>query len=171
MNWIAFPLHSDTPPDGRTLEDLFADRQVNVRDLVQQLQQTALDLGLPFGDRTMTYNSRLAQELAKWAASEGLEAIYHQAVFRAYFADGLNIGDPVILVKLAAEIGLPSGQAERVIQERTYRDAVDRDWALSMQKGVTAVPTFVLGGRAIVGAQPSSVLEDFLEESGVPLRA
>lgn len=169
MNWIAFPLHPDTPPDGRSLEDLFADRPINVRDLVQQLQQTALALGLPFGDRTMTYNSRLAQELGKWAISEGLEAIYHQAVFRAYFAAGLNIGDPVILVELASEIGLPAGEAKRVLQQRTYRDAVDRDWALSMQMGVTAVPTFVLGGRTIVGAQPSSVLERFLDESGVPL--
>ncbi len=76
MNWISFPLHPDTPPDGRTLEDLFADRPVDVRDLVQQLRKTALDLGLPFGDRTMTYNSRLAQELSKWAAAEGLEAVY-----------------------------------------------------------------------------------------------
>ena len=171
MNWISFPLHPDTPPDGRTLEDLFADRPVDVSDLVQQLRKSALDLGLPFGDRTMTYNSRLAQELSKWAAAEGLEAVYHQAVFRAYFAAGLNIGDPVILIELATEIGLPAGEAERILQERTYRDAVDRDWALSMQMGVTAVPTFALGGQTVVGAQPLSVLERFLEESGVPQRA
>jgi predicted DsbA family dithiol-disulfide isomerase len=166
--WIAFPLHPETPPDGRTLDDLFAGRPINVRDMVRQLRRTADDLGLPFGNRTMTYNSRLAQELSKWAAGKGLEATYGQAVFRAYFADGLNIGDPGTLVDLATGIGLSAGEAERVLRERTYRDAVDQDWALAMQMGVTAVPTFVLNGRAIVGAQPLSVLERFIEEGGVP---
>jgi predicted DsbA family dithiol-disulfide isomerase len=165
---MAFPLHPETPPEGRTLEDLFAERSINVKDMVHKLRQKASDLGLPFGTRTMTYNSRLAQELAKWAAEKGLETTYDQTVFRAYFADGLNIGDPTVLVDLATRIGLSASEAERVLRERIYRDAVDKDWAAAMQMGVTAVPTIVLNGRAVVGAQPSSVLEKFLEASGVP---
>ena len=167
VNWIAFPLHPDTPADGRSLEDLFANRPINVKDMVQRLKLTAKDLGLPFGNRTMTYNSRLAQELSKYAASKGLEDIFHQKVFNAYFATGLNIGDPMILLDLAKAAGLSAVEADRVINERSFRDAVDRDWARSAQMGITAVPTFVIGRNAMVGAQPSSVLIKFLSDNGV----
>ena len=171
VNWIAFPLHPDTPAEGRSLEDLFANRPVNVKNMVQRLKLTAEELGLPFGNRTMTYNSRLAQELSKYAASEGLEDIFHQKIFKAYFAKGLNIGDPMILIDLAKAAGLSAAEADRVIHERSFRDAVDRDWARSARMGITAVPTFVIGRNAIVGAQPSSALINFLNENGVPRKS
>jgi predicted DsbA family dithiol-disulfide isomerase len=167
VNWIAFPLHPDTPASGQSLEDLFANRPVNVKDLIQRLKLTAEALGLPFGNRTMTYNSRLAQELAKYAASNGLEDIFQQKVFRAYFAKGLNIGDPMILIDLAKAAGLSAAEADQVIRERSFRDAVDRDWAQSVRMGITAVPTFVIGRNAIVGAQPHSVIVKFLNNNGV----
>ena len=54
--------------------------------------------GLPYGRRTHTYNSRLAQELAKWADSQpGFEAI-HDLLYKAYFVDGRNVGDPEVLI-------------------------------------------------------------------------
>jgi predicted DsbA family dithiol-disulfide isomerase len=135
--------------------------------MVRQLRKTAAELGLPFGDRTMTYNSRLAQELAKWAADKGRENDFHRAVFRAYFFDGLNIGKPAVLANLADAAGLSADEARRVIDSRTYRRAVDRDWDRAVRLGVTAVPTFMIGGKSLVGAQPTSVLERFLEENGV----
>ena len=63
--------------------------------------------GLPYGRRTHTYNSRLAQELAKWAETKpGGEAV-HDGLFRAYFVDGRNLGDPEVLVDVARSVGLP----------------------------------------------------------------
>jgi predicted DsbA family dithiol-disulfide isomerase len=47
--------------------------------------------GLPYAQRTMTYNSRLAQELAKWAETQPDGAKMHDTMYRAYFVDGLNI--------------------------------------------------------------------------------
>lgn len=135
---------------------------------MRHLQQTASELGLPFGIRTMTYNSRLAQELAKWAAVEGRQSECHQAIFRAYFVDGLNIADPEVLVSLAAAAGLPSDEARQVLAARSYRSAVDRDWEHAARGGITAVPTFMIRGKSLVGAQPQAVLEKFLEENGVP---
>ena len=114
--------------------------------------------GLPYGARTHTYNSRLAQELAKWAETKpGGEAI-HDALFKAYFADGRNIGDPAVLVDVARSVGLPADEAADVLTERRYRAAVDADWAKSREYGVTGVPTFVAGARRVVGAQPYEAL-------------
>ncbi|NIP49262.1 MAG: dithiol-disulfide isomerase, partial [Gammaproteobacteria bacterium] len=53
----------------------------------------------------MTYNSRLAQELGKWAEQMEKGDAFHDAVFKAYFADGLNIADANILADIANSIG------------------------------------------------------------------
>ena len=167
MDWVAFPLHPETPEEGRSLDELFAGRPIDVPEMMSHLRQTAAGLGLPFGDRTMTYNSRLAQEMAEWAADKGRENDFHRVVFRAYFSDGLNIGNPAVLVKLADAAGLSGEEAQQVIESRTYRQAVDRDWDRALRLGVTAVPTFMIRGKTLVGAQPMSVLERFLEDNGV----
>ena len=92
LRWTAFPLHPETPEDGQTLEQLFAGQAVDLDQVMVRLKQAAQEAGLPFSDRTMTYNSRLAQELAKWAESEDRGDEFHRAVFRAYFVQGTNIG-------------------------------------------------------------------------------
>jgi predicted DsbA family dithiol-disulfide isomerase len=107
----------------------------------------------------MTFNSRLAQELASWAVSQpGGEAI-HDALFRAYFVDGKNIGDPDVLVELAKSVGLSADEAREVIDTRSHKAAVDADWEKSREYGVTGVPTYVVGDRGVVGAQPYETLE------------
>jgi predicted DsbA family dithiol-disulfide isomerase len=126
--------------------------------------------GLPYGTRTRTYNSRLAQEVAKWAETKpGGEAI-HDALFKAYFVDGRNIGDSAVLVDVARSVGLPADEAEDVLRERRYRAGVDADWGKSREYGVTGVPTFVSGGHGVVGAQPYEVLEQLLRQGNAPSR-
>jgi predicted DsbA family dithiol-disulfide isomerase len=121
--------------------------------------------GLPYGERTMTYNSRLAQELGKWAETQaGGEAI-HDALFRAYFVDGRNIGDPAVLVEIAKSVGLDEAKAREVVEKRTFKAAVDADWEKSRSYGVTGVPTFVAAGRGVVGAQPYEALEQLVAEA------
>lgn len=121
--------------------------------------------GLPYGRRTHTYNSRLAQELAKWADSKpGAEAL-HQALYRAYFAGGRNIGDPEALIEIAGSAGLPQDEARDVIQHRRFKDAVDADWEFARRSRVTAVPTFIAGTYRVVGAQPYDALAELVKLS------
>lgn len=168
--WLAFPLHPDTPEDGLTLKDLFKGAPVDMEGIRQRLKQVADELGLPLTDRRKTYNSRLAQELAKWAESKGMGDEFHGAAFRAYFVDGKNIGKAEVLVDLAKSLGLSAPGARTVLDRRTWREAVDTDWARSRTLGVTAVPTFLLNGRGITGFQPYRVLEAFLKSCGVKER-
>lgn len=118
--------------------------------------------GLPFGDRTRTYNSRLAQELAKWAESQGKGEAFHQAAFRAYFADGKNIAKTENLLDIAVSVSLDPDEARRVVEERTYREAVDADWQRAHRLGITAVPTFLFGAGRLVGAQSYQDLKAFV---------
>ena len=122
---------------------------------------------LPYSHRTHTYNSRLAQELGKWADTQpGGEAI-HVALYRAYFVDGVNVGDVEALLVVAKAVGLDVAAARTVLESRSFKDAVDADWDKSRQYGVTSVPTFVVGRQGVVGAQPYETLEKLLQEAGV----
>jgi predicted DsbA family dithiol-disulfide isomerase len=167
---VHFPLHPETPPEGRSMAELYAGRDVDPEAMYARMKRLMDAEGLPYGRRTHTYNSRLAQELGKWADTQpGGEAI-HGALYRAYFVDARNIGDPEILVEIAASVGLSAELARTVLAERRFKDAVDADWAKSRQYGVTGVPTFVAGGYGVVGAQPLEVLEELLEKVGAHRR-
>ena len=140
---------------------------MDIPSMLERLKRVAEDHGLPWGTRKMTFNSRLAQELAKWAEEKGRGDEFHDAVFRAYFVDGKNIGKKAVLVELAEKIGLPGKEAGKVLESRAFREEVDADWKLCMEKGISAVPTFVIDGQAVVGAQPYEMLEQFLKNNGV----
>ena len=170
VHWTAFPLHPEIPEDGLTLEELFAGRPVDIEKIVARLKQVADELGLPLGEQKKTYNSRLAQELAKWAELKGQSDAFHEAVFRAYFVNGKNIGKADELVPLTKSIGLPEKEARSVLELRTFKEAVDSDWSRSRSLRITGVPTFMIGQQAIVGAQPYEVLEQFLIDCGVKKR-
>ncbi len=164
--WKAFPLHPEIPEEGLTLEELFAGRRVDMDAMRLRLKKVAEELGLPLSDRKMTFNSRLAQELAKWAETQGKGDDFHKAVFRAYFVEGRNIGKQDELAELAKSVGLAEQEAKKVLQLRTFGKAVDSDWSQARALGISAVPTFVLDHQAVVGAQPYEVLEEFLKKNG-----
>jgi predicted DsbA family dithiol-disulfide isomerase len=138
--------------------------------MLKQLGRVAADLDLPFGDRPMTYNSRKAQELGKWAEEKGRGDEFHHAAFHAYFAKGENIAEMAVLTDLAETVGLSGETARQILEEGRYGAAVDADWDRSRQLGVTAVPTFILGDRRLVGAQPYEALARLLEENHVKMR-
>jgi predicted DsbA family dithiol-disulfide isomerase len=171
VQWRGFPLHPETPEEGRTLEDLFAGRNIDISRVQERYKTVAAELGLPWGERKMTYNSRLAQELAKWAECQGQGDAFHEAVFRAYFVEGKNIGKIDELVKLAESTALPGKEAGDVLRSRTFRKEVEDDWERAHQLGINAVPTFVLGRQMVVGAQPYETLENLLINGGVKKRA
>jgi predicted DsbA family dithiol-disulfide isomerase len=162
---VHFPLHSDTPPEGRALADLFAGRNLDLKAMHAQMKARMTAEGLPYGERTRTYNSRLAQELGKWADTQpGGEAI-HDALFRAYFVEARDISRPEVLLDIARQVGLPVDAAREVLERRTFREAVDADWALSREYGITGVPTFVAGRYGVVGAQPYEALEALVRKA------
>ena len=160
-----FPLHPETPAEGISIEALFAGRDIDIDAMYERMKALMDAEGLPYGQRSHTYNSRLAQELGTWADTQpGGEAI-HDALYTAYFVDGRNIGDVDVLVAIAVSVGLPGDAARAVLEDRSFQSAVDADWAKSRQYGITGVPTFVAGGYGVVGAQPYEALEDLLNRA------
>ena len=122
--------------------------------------------GLPYNaERNVSYNSRLAQELSKWAESKGKGDEIHLALFRAYFVQVKNIGKVEPLVEIAEAAGLPGDEANDILLARTFKDAVDNDWRRCAAIGVNAVPTFLAGRYLMVGAQPYEELERLVQHA------
>jgi predicted DsbA family dithiol-disulfide isomerase len=120
--------------------------------------------GLPYNvERRWSYNSRLAQELTKWAETKGKAEQLANALFRAYFVDVKNIGKADLLAKIAEENGLPADEATDVLLSRSFKELVDNDWRRCAAIGVNAVPTFLAGRYLMVGAQPYEELERLVE--------
>jgi predicted DsbA family dithiol-disulfide isomerase len=170
MVWTHFPLHPDTPEEGITLADLFAGRNVDIAATQARMRGLMAGEGLPYGERTHTFNSRLAQELGAWATTQVDGEGIHEALFHAYFVAGKNIGNIDILADVAEAAGLSSAEARQVLVSRGFKDTVDADWQRARRLGVTGVPTFVAQGRGVVGAQPYEILERLVVLAGAQRR-
>jgi predicted DsbA family dithiol-disulfide isomerase len=166
-----FPLHPDTPEEGLTLEKLFAGRNVNLSMARARLAKLMTEEGLPHGDRTMTYNSRLAQELASWAESRTGKGEIHNALFQAYFVHGINLALVEELVRIAGQVGLPENEAQEILDSRRFQGTVDIDWRRSRELGISGVPTFVGGDQRITGTQSYEILEKLVLEAGAVMRS
>ena len=163
MHWTHFPLHPDTPDSGLSLEDLFQGRGADIEAMKQRMYALMTEENLAYGNRSHTYNSRLAQELAKWGESFPEGEALNLKLFEAYFAEGRNLAEPEVLLDVAEVAGLPLETAEEVIRQRSFRDAVDTDWKRAHELGVTGVPTFVSGNRGLVGAQPYEAMVQLIQ--------
>tara|TARA_A100001037_G_scaffold304639_1_gene342088 strand:+ start:1255 stop:1809 length:555 start_codon:yes stop_codon:yes gene_type:complete len=167
---VHFPLHPDTPMEGLSLEQLFAGRDVDLDAMYEGMKARMDEEGLPYAKRTHTYNSRLAQELGKWADTQAGGDAIHMKLYEAYFVDGRNIGDADLLVEIAEGVGLDGAAAREVLDKRTFSNAIDADWEKSRQYGVTGVPTYVADAKGVVGAQPFEVLEQLMDAAGARKR-
>jgi len=166
VKWRAFPLHPDTPEQGLALEALFQKKGIplNVDKVMEQLKAAAAKFGLALGDRKMTYNSRLAQEVGLWAETKGQGHPFHMETFKAYFVEGVNIAQKDVLLNLIQRSGLDPREGESIIDKRTFSTAVDSDWDLSRKAGITAVPTFRMGLDKLVGAQSYETLKKLVDK-------
>ena len=160
---VHFPLHPETPAEGRAREN-FKARNTRMEGLMEAE-------GLPYGARSHTYNSRLAQEIATWAETQSGDNSIHDKFFEAYFVDCRNIGDVEVIIDVVKSAGLDEQEARAVLAERRFKDAVDADWEKSRSYGITGVPTFVCNGQGLVGAQPYEALEQFITKAGAKRRS
>jgi predicted DsbA family dithiol-disulfide isomerase len=167
---VHFPLHPETPAEGRDMAKFYAERGIDPEAAYARMKGLMDKEGLPYSRRTHTYNSRLAQELGKWADTQPGGAAIHDAFYRAYFVGAQNIGDTDVMLDVVKSVGLDPETARDVLKERRFKDAVDADWAKSRHLGVTGVPTFVAGGYGVVGAQPYEALVQLVEKAGARRR-
>jgi predicted DsbA family dithiol-disulfide isomerase len=126
--------------------------------MIDRVTSIAADEGLEFRlDRALRANTLPAHRvlwLAGQAGSPTPQAAMKERLLRAYFHDGLDIGDPDVLAACAAELGFDRDTVRALLDSSTGIDAVLADIEQAAELGITAVPTYVVNGQwAIPGAQ------------------
>lgn len=167
----AFPLHPDIPEGGMPIEELFGSNLPVMNDKMQKLGQIAASLGLPLARRATISNSRLSQELAKWAEARGKLEECQDAIFEAYFSKGQNIADKAILSEIAERCGLSKIEALEIFETGAFSEAVDMDWNQSEALGIMVAPTYIMNGTKLMGSQTYEKLEALMVTNNIPKRS
>ncbi|HET6762407.1 MAG TPA: DsbA family protein [Longimicrobiaceae bacterium] len=135
---------------------------------VQAAAPLAAELGLELRTPAVLPRTRKAHEVALFAREKGVEAAMRTAIYRAFFADGLDIGRIDVLVGLAVGVGLDATESRVVLDVDRYTGAVLADAELARRAGIESTPTIVAGtgadARVVTGALPLAELREILGE-------
>ena len=126
-----------------------------VRPLADRLELALMVPG--FRPRT-----RKAHEAARFAAERGLEERMRDAIFRAYWADGRDIGRIDVLTALIQPLGVDPVDLKIALDIDQFEDTVANDLHTARRLHIPGAPTLFIGtgpGAAIlVGAQTPEAL-------------
>ncbi len=171
--WRPFLLNPDMPRAGMARSD-YVIRKFGGEDRARRLYASVTEIGAAEGvefrfDRIRrTPSSVEAHRLVRWAAPQGRSDEMAEALFAAHFADGLDIGDHLVLRDIAAHAGLDPVATAAFLRSDEDVDAVHADNLRAHRLGINGVPCFVVAGRhAIAGAQEPEVIERLLDVAAV----
>ncbi|MQY05727.1 DsbA family oxidoreductase [Actinomadura macrotermitis] len=160
LAFLPYQLNPDATVEGEpkveVLRRSFGD---DTADAIAGITAKAAEEGLVFRhEGAVMSNTFGAHRLIAVASAQGRGEAMVGRLFRAHHSDGLNVADPAVLRRLAAETGV----AWRDGGEAELRAELDRVRGL----GLRGVPAFLLGGRLLAGAQSEETLFTVLHNAG-----
>jgi predicted DsbA family dithiol-disulfide isomerase len=170
--WRSFELDPTAPVrrEGDAAERLASKYGMSRQQAVEsqdRLTQTAAQEGLTFRfDLAQSGNTFNAHRLLHLADERGLQAEVKERLMQAYFSEAEPIGDVETLVRLVAEVGIPSAEARAVLSTDAYAEDVRADEREASELGISGVPFFVIDRRyGVSGAQSPDILLQALEQA------
>lgn len=167
VEWKPFEIHPEVPAEGMPVEDLHYTPEQWER-MMEHLRAQAAREGLEMGNRPKVSNTHRALRAGSWVQAEVPDRFhaFHHAIFRAYFAEGRDLGDPEVIRSVAEAVGIDVDRMEADLEEGAFEDAVRGTGEEARRLGITGTPTFVFGERyAAVGAQPVERLRQAVESA------
>lgn len=152
ISWRFIEIHPENPPEGKPIDQLGYDPD-QWRAMMSNLRGMLAEDGLPFAERNFTTNTRGALVLSQAVLSQRPARFqtFHNALFHAYFADRMNIGDPDVLRALATDHGV-GDLVDSAWNSGEYLARLLDHVEAARDLGLTGVPTLVVAGRPFVGA-------------------
>ncbi len=170
VNWRPYQLNPDMPAGGVDHKAHLAEK-LGGPEAVAQSHARLTELGrqdgiaFNFDGVKISPNTLDAHRLLRWAANEGRQNEVADALFRAYFAEGLDIGDRAVLSGIAAKVGLDKAVIDALLASDADKDSIGKEVDMARDMGVTGVPCFIIDNKyAVMGAQPVDVLANAFRE-------
>lgn len=170
IEWHPYELNPDMPAEGVDKQAYLTSRFGGPQKLAQihdRFRQIARDAGVTMDPDTPKRipNTRNAHRVIHWAGLEGRQTPVISALFRAYWIEGRDIGQAEVLADVAGEAGMDRAVVARLLASDADRDTVAAREDHARERGVTAVPTFVIADRYVVsGAQPPKLWGQVIED-------
>jgi predicted DsbA family dithiol-disulfide isomerase len=169
IDWHPFDLRSnrrrsdgsiDHAVDDGKDEDYYEQAKENVRRLQERYEvEMELDLSREvdsFDAQVVSYRLQRDADYDTWLA-------FDEGVLAALWAEGRDIGDPAVLVDIAADAGVDAETVRAALDDDALRSDLRERFDAAREAGVTGVPTFVHDGHAARGAVPPEQLERLVE--------
>lgn len=116
-------------------------------------------------DRAIAADTIAAHRLIAWAAGQDRQADMLDALQRAHFTEGVDVGSLPALAGVAGSIGLEAAAALAYLESDAGTSAVVNDLAEARELDITSVPSLVIDGKYVVqGAQETAALLDAFAE-------
>ncbi|MDM8524104.1 DsbA family protein [Desulfococcaceae bacterium HSG8] len=160
--WLPYELQPGTPPEGRLLTDKFRPHEITA--MFKNLRQRGDRYGMVFNDRDRASNSKLALLAGEFARDSGRFEEFHENVFRAFFTDLKDIGQPDVILEIASDSGLNPEKLRLAFSEGRHRDRLYTAAAEARRLGIRSIPAFIFENDEIVlGASSPEIFRKTLE--------
>jgi predicted DsbA family dithiol-disulfide isomerase len=164
VQWLPFDLHPEYPPGGVPRTRLEQRYGTGFLDHVRNMVEAA---GLVHAPPTHVPRSLASLQLAEVAREEEAHGRVHPRLFRAYWAEGRDIGDLEVLASVAEAAGIDADKALEAIGSNAFAERIQVSTDLARQVGVNAVPAWLIDESVlVVGAQPHDAFAGVLEDMG-----
>jgi predicted DsbA family dithiol-disulfide isomerase len=167
--WRPFLLNPDMPRAGMSRADYMI-RKFGAEDRARRLYSSIAEIGAAegiafnFSGIRRTPNSVDAHRLVRYAAGFGAADQLVDAIFRAHFVEGADIGSAALLASLAAAQGLDQQAVEAFLTSNEGTEHVHAENLHAHRLGINGVPCFLIESEhAIAGAQETEVLERLID--------
>jgi predicted DsbA family dithiol-disulfide isomerase len=133
----------------------------------ENIRARGAELGFEFNmqKRRRIYNTFDAHRLLHWAQIEGRQEALKNALFSAYFTEGLNPSDHSVLLDVAKKAGLDGKRAAEILESDEFAADVRGREQFYADRGIRAVPSVIINDQHLIqGGQPAEVFESALRQ-------
>ena len=165
VEWLPFQLNPGMPAEGLPRAEYRKAKFGSVergQALDARVAKEGEGEGIAFAFERMqrTPSTISAHQLVDLAQGQGKGNAVVDALFRAYFEEARDVGDPAVLADIARAAGVenwPAGaNAPHVAEQEEF----------VRELGISGVPTFIVDRKAgVSGAYPPDILAQFIREN------